>query len=57
MRGPDLAAGLVVQLLLFERLDLGFGEDDAVFGNFRLQGSWALLEVGQIVAQPDRTYP
>lgn len=57
MRGFDLAPGLVIQFLLFQRLDLGFGENDALFGDLGLQGFQPHLEVGQVVAKPDAAHP
>jgi hypothetical protein len=53
----DLAPGLVVQLLLLQRLDLGFSEDNAVFSNPGFQGLQPPLEVGEVVTQPDRAHP
>ncbi len=57
MRGLDLAPGLVVELLLLQRLDLSFGENDTLFGNLGFEHLQAGLEVGQVVAHPDRTDP
>ena len=57
MCGLDLAPGLVVELLLFQRLDLSLGQDDALFGDFGFERLQADLEVGQAVAYPDRTDP
>ena len=53
MRGVDFAPGLIVQFLLFQRLDLGLGEDDAFFGDLGFQGFQPRLEVGQVMAKPD----
>jgi len=50
----NLAASLIVQLLLFKRLNLGLGQDCAVLGNLGFQRLEPLFEVGQIVPQPDR---
>ena len=54
MSGLNLAAGLIVQLLLFKRLNLGLGQDCAFLGNLGFQRLEPLFEVGQIVPQPDR---
>ena len=57
MRGADLAPGLVVQFLLFQRLDLGLGEDNALFGGLGLERFQPRLEVSQVVAKPDAARP
>ena len=58
MRGVDLAPGLVVQFLLFQRLDLGPGEDNALFGDLGLERFQPRLEVSQVAAsQMPRTPP
>ena len=54
MSGLDLAASLIVQLLLFERLNLGLGQDCAFLGNLGFQRLQAGFEVCKILAQPDR---
>ena len=48
--GVYLAPGFVVQLLLFQRLNLGLGKHDAIIGDLGLQGFQALFEVRQVVA-------
>jgi len=53
----NLATGLIIELLALQRLNLGLGEDDAFLGHFGLQGLEALLEVGQVIAQPDAPHP
>ena len=57
MRGVDFAPGLVVQFLLFQRLDLGLGEDNALFGALGLERFQPRLEVSQVVAKPDAAHP
>ena len=57
MRGVDFAPGLVVQFLLFQRLDLGLGEDNALFGDLGLERFQPRLEVSQVVAKPDAAHP
>ena len=52
----DLTAGFIIQLLLFEGLDLCLGKDAAFFGDFGFQRLQAGFEVCQIMAQPDRPY-
>ena len=54
MGGLDLAAGLIVLLLLFKRLNLRFGQDDAFLGNLSFQRFQPAFEVRQIMPQPDR---
>jgi len=51
--GLDLAPGLVIQFLLFQRLDLGLGEKNALFGDRGFQGFQPCLEVGQVMAKSD----
>ena len=57
MRGVDFAPGLVVQFLLFRRLDLALGEDNALFGDLGLERFQPRLEVSQVVAKPDAAHP
>ena len=55
MSGLNLAAGFIVQYLLFKSLNLRLCQDAALFGDY---GIWRLqtrFEVGQIVPQPDRS--
>ena len=58
MGGFDLPARLIVHAFSsHERLNLGLGENDATLGgHFGFQGLQAVLEVGQIMAQPDRPH-
>ena len=51
--GFYLAAGHIIMLFLLQSLNLGFGENDAISGHFGLQCLQPVLEVGQIVTQPD----
>ena len=46
-----------VQFLLFQRLDLGLGEDNALFGDLGLERFQPRLEVSQVVAEPDAAHP
>ena len=45
----DLAAGLIIQLLLFKRLHLRLGQDGALVGHLGFQRLQAGFEVRQIV--------
>ncbi len=54
MRRFHLTAGFIIKLFLLKGLDLCFGQDDAVLGDLRFQSLQAVLEVGKLVAQPDR---
>ena len=47
VRSVDLTPGLVVELLLLQRLNLGFGEDYAFFGDLGFERLQSRLEVGQ----------
>ncbi len=51
--GLNLAGGFIIQLFLLQSLNLGFSKDDAVLCHFGFQGLQAILEVGQVMAQPD----
>ena len=52
----DLAAGCIIQLFLFQGLDLCLGRDTTFFGDFGLQRLQAGFDVRQIMAQPDRPH-
>jgi hypothetical protein len=52
----DLAAGCIIQLFLFQGLDLCLGQDTTFFGDFGLQRLQAGFDVRQIMAQPDRPH-
>ena len=52
MRGVDFAPGPVVQFLFFLRLDLGLGEDSALFGDLGLERFQPRLAVSQVVVKP-----
>ena len=45
VRGLDLAPGLVVELLLLQRLNLSLGQDDALFRDLGFERLQAGLEV------------
>ena len=51
----DLAAGCIIQLFLFQGLDLCLGQDTTFFGDFGLQRLQAGFDVRQILAQPDQS--
>ena len=52
----DLAAGCIIQLFLFQGLDLCLGQDTTFFGDFGLQRLQAGFDVRQILAQPDQSH-
>ena len=52
----DLAAGYIIQLFLFQGLDLCLGQDTPFFGDFGFQRLQAGFEVRQIMVQPDRPH-
>ena len=49
MSGFDLAPNFVVQLLVFQRLDLGFSQHDDVIGDLGIQGFQAGFEVRHVM--------
>ena len=53
MGGFDFAMGQIIVLLTLQRRYLGISQQDALFGCLFLQRGQALLERGQVVAQPD----
>ena len=57
MLGLDLPVSFLLILRFFQRLELLFGENDAVLGNLRLKGLETLLEGLQIVSLPDAPDP
>lgn len=56
VRRVDLAAGNVIIALFLQGHDLGLSQHRASLGDVRFQCDEPLLEVGQVVAQPDRPH-
>lgn len=52
----DLTTGLIILLLALKRLNLGFCENQLFCCHLGFQGFQALLEVGQVMPQPDTAY-